>query len=64
MSADLPPIGSRVRLINGRVGEVETAPDPMGEVYVAYKPGGTFHLGWWVTADEIEEVLTDASDGD
>lgn len=57
---DLPPIGSRVRLTNG----------DLGTVYDAYKRGQAVCVippkcdrfackvhRYWVTADEIEEVL-------
>lgn len=55
---DLPPIGAKVRVSNG-VGEVKRHIDwsltgtPMARV--AWPAGG----GAWVTADEIEEVLSD-----
>lgn len=64
MPADLPPVGARVRTTFGAEGVVVSRVDKTGDgdrvtggpfAYVRLDDGG----GLWVTADEIEEVLTD-----
>ena len=53
MSADLPPIGSRVRTTAGDVGTVDEHAGDGLLASIRWPLGG----GMWVTADEIEEVL-------
>lgn len=75
MTADLPPVGARVRTMFGAEGTVQTGPryDPrptqrhpfrnVATVYVVWdKDGRRTGGGMWVTADEIAEVLGEAPD--
>lgn len=63
-AGDIPPVGARVRTTFGAEGVVVSRVDKTGDgdrvtggpfAYVRLDDGG----GLWVTADEIEEVLTD-----
>ncbi len=59
MTADLPPVGSRVRTKAGYGSvlwrkEIDGTPVVFVEGFPGLTPSG------WVTADEIEEVLSDA----
>ena len=60
MSADLPPIGSRVLHVKTQTEGVVEQRARIGlgapwRAFVRWPRGG----GMWVTADEIKEVLTD-----
>ena len=61
MAADLPPIGTWVRINSGDFGKIDMTATAMAMVRVridhSHSPGSWY--GVWVTADEIEEVLND-----